>query len=124
MRRTSAGLASGPSRSSAISTVESSASGVSAIWRVREPCELGDQVALVGRVLGPVRDDEQDRQPAEIVGDVTDQLAARRIDPVQVVDHEDQPRPQRDMRQELDDRFEQQGLTIGFVDAAGIGLVE
>ena len=58
----------------------------------REPCELGDQVALGGRVLGAVRDDEQDRHPAEIVGDVADQLAARGIDPVQVVDHEDQPR--------------------------------
>ena len=58
----------------------------------REPCELGDQVALGGRVLGAVRDDEQDRHPAEIVGDVAEQLAARGIDPVQVVDHEDQPR--------------------------------
>ena len=58
----------------------------------REPCELGNQVALGGRVLGAVRDDEQDRHPAEIVGDVAEQLAARGIDPVQVVDHEDQPR--------------------------------
>ena len=58
-----------------------------------EPCELGNQIALGGRVLGTVRDDEQDRHPAEIVGDVADQIAARGIDPVQVVDHEDQPRP-------------------------------
>ena len=57
-----------------------------------EPCELGDQITLGGRVLGPVRDDEQDRRPAEVVGDVAQQLGAGGIDPVQVVDHEDEPR--------------------------------
>ena len=51
---------------------------------------MGNQVALGCRVLGPVRDDEQDRHPTEIVGDVAEQLAARGIDPVQVVDNEDQ----------------------------------
>ena len=58
----------------------------------REPGEMADQLALGTGVLGAVGDDEQDRHPAEIVGDVADQLAARGIDPMQVVDDEHQPR--------------------------------
>jgi hypothetical protein len=58
-----------------------------------EACELGNQVAFGGRVLGAVRDDEQDRHAAEIVGDVAKEFGTRGIDPVQVVDDEHQPRP-------------------------------
>ena len=58
----------------------------------RESRQLRDQIALGGRVLSPVGDDEQDRQPTQIVRDVPDQLTAGGIDPVQVVDDENQPR--------------------------------
>ncbi len=82
---------------------------------VAEPGELGEELALVGGVLGPVGHDQEDRGAAQVAGDVAQELTAGGVDPVHVVDDEDELALAGDVGEERDDRLEEKVLTTVFV---------
>ena len=86
---------------------------------VAQTSELGDQLALRATVLGAVRHDQQDGDAPKVAGDITKESATRRVDPVHVIDDEDElPRGCR-TRQQLDDRLEQETLPLSVVARRG-----
>jgi hypothetical protein len=68
--------------------------------------------------VGPERDDEQDRQSPQVARDVTQELTAGGVDPVHVVEHDDELSLGADVAEQLDDRLEQELL------AAFVGVVQ
>ena len=79
---------------------------------VRQAAELRDQVAFGGAVLGPEGGDEQDRDAAQVGGDVAQEVPARGVDPVHVVDDEDEPAAPRHMPEQVRDGIEQELLPV------------
>ena len=78
----------------------------------REAAELRDEVSFGGAVLGPEGRNEQDRDPVQVGGDVAQEVPARGIDPVHVVDDEDEPAAARDVPEELRDGIEEELLPV------------
>jgi len=77
-----------------------------------EPADLGqprsERVAAV-ELVGPIRREHQDRLGAQVADDVGEQVAARAVGPVEVLDHEQQWRLGGDAQQVRQDGLEQAG---------------
>ena len=78
----------------------------------REATELRDEVSFGGAVLGPEGRNEQDRDPAQVGGDVAQEVPARGIDPMHVVDDQDEPAAPRYVPEQLRDGIEQELLPV------------
>ncbi len=62
---------------------------------VGETPELGDELAIARGILGPIRDDDEHRHPPQVAREVAQELTARGVDPMHVVDEEDELRARR-----------------------------
>ncbi len=78
----------------------------------REATELRNEVEFGDAVLGPEGGNEQHRDPAQVGGDVAQEVPARGIDPVHVVDDEDEPTAARDVPQQIRDGIEEEMLPV------------
>ena len=78
----------------------------------REATELRDEVSFGAAVLGPEGGNEQHRDPAQVGGDVAQEVPARGIDPVHVVDDEDEPAAARDVPEQIRDGIEEELLPV------------
>ena len=112
IRSRSAGAAASPSRIDAISIVRSGGESVQDDAVRREATELRDEVLFGDAVLGPEGGNEQHRDPAQVGGDVAQEVPARGIDPVHVVDDEDEPAAARDVPEQIRDGIEQELLPV------------
>ena len=91
---------------------------------IAETSELGDQLALRATVLGAVRHDQQDGDAPKVAGDISKESATRRVDPVHVIDDENELPRGCGTRQQLDDRLEQEALALSVFARRGIGCLE